>query len=640
LQYPESMDKIFLKFFAFPSFLLLCFSATALAQVPVKISDTAKQQIFRYGEVASIEDIHNNLTIDQVKTPTVADKFIINRDATPATHNPASAYWYRVRITHDALTKNNWILEFFDQTIDSITVYSPDKQHNYTAKLLGSSFPFSARLYHHKNLSVNLSNNLSGTQTYYVRIKSHRPVNVIMVLRSVNWFISYALDEYFFFGVFYGMILVFGLYNLMMFVAMRQKQYLYYIAYNLSIGLYEMCVDGIAYQYIWPASPAWNHSAYGVFLFSASIFSMLFAQSLLNTKTNAPLLNKLIGWIIALRCLFFVLCLTVNENWFSYKIIEVIPLTFVYFTGCYVLIKGYRAARFFVIGYTFLFAGFIIKALIAFNIWWFPVTAAMYYSLSFCFIMEMVFISFAIGDKVRILKRKEEESQWLMIRQLKLNEELKDTLNKRLEEQVKERTKELLEKSSLIAEQNEELKSVNQLLLHQSEEISRMNVLLEKDNSTLHQDIERVTHDRVMSAEVDFEEFSKIYPDRETCFKFLSDLKWANGYSCRKCTNTHYGNGHLPYSRRCSRCGYEESVIACTLLQNTRIPINKAFYMIFLMYSTNGKISSHKLSEILSIRQSTCWAYSTRIKKVMNTNKKLIKNAGDKGWSSLVIEGD
>ena len=69
-------------------------------------------------------------------------------------------------------------------------------------------------------------------------------------------------------------------------------------------------------------------------------------------------------------------------------------------------------------------------------------------------------------------------------------------------------------------------------------EISRMNALLETDNSALHSNIEKVTHDRVMSAEVNFEEFSKIYPDREACFKFLSDLKWKNGYSCRKCNNT------------------------------------------------------------------------------------------------------
>ncbi|MDF2431741.1 MAG: two-component system, sensor histidine kinase LadS, partial [Mucilaginibacter sp.] len=36
----------------------------------------------------------------------------------------------------------------------------------------------------------------------------------------------------------------------------------------------------------------------------------------------------------------------------------------------------------------------------------------------------------------------------------------------------------------------------------------------------------------------------------------------------------------------------------------------------------------------------TCWAYSSRIKKVMEAKKKEIKNAGDKGWSKLVIDGD
>jgi hypothetical protein len=632
------MSNFLLRFFI-PGFLFsLCTAIAAKAQVAVKICDTSKQQIFRFKQVDYLEDAKGSYTIAQIKSDSFASKFNSNKEATPVTTEPGTTYWYRIKINHDPKTQNNWILEFFDQTIDSITVYSPDKDHNYTATLLGSSKPFSARLYQHKNFSLNLNNNLTGESLYYISIKSHQPVNVIIVLRSVSWFISYALDEYFFFGIFYGMILVFGLYNLMMFIAMRQRQYLYYIAYNLSIGLYEMCADGIAYQYIWPGSPMWNHNAYGVALFSASVFSVLFAQSLLNLKANAPRLNKLVWLIIGLRGVYFVLCLTVNPNWFSYKIIEIVPLTLAYFAGCYVLIKGYRAARFFVIGYSFLLTGFIIKALIALNLWTLPVTASAYYSLSFCFIMEMVFISFAIGDKVRLLKKQEEKAQLNVIKQLKLNDDLKDALNKNLEAQVQERTKELVEKSTLIAQQNDELTTVNLLLKQQAEEISRMNVLLEKDNIILHQDIEKISHDRVMSAEVDFEEFSKIYPDREACFKFLSDLKWEKEYACRKCSNTHYGHGHLPYSRRCSKCGYEESVIAYTILQNTRIPINKAFYMIFLMYSTKGKISSHKLSEILSIRQSTCWAYSSRIKKVMEGRKKEIKNADDKGWSKLVIE--
>ncbi|WP_183562263.1 7TM diverse intracellular signaling domain-containing protein [Mucilaginibacter sp. SP1R1] len=632
------MFKSLLRFLLSVIAFLGCSALKIYAQTTVPVNDKVQQHIFEYNQVYCFEDTTGNINFNQVRALAMIGSFKANKQPTPVTQNPHSAYWYRLKIGKNFNTKNSWMLEFFDQTIDSITVYSPGIQNDYHATYLGSSHPFTARFYQHKNLSVNVNPGTDGEGVYYVRIKSTHSVNVIIVLRSVSWFISYALDEYFFFGVFYGMILVFGLYNLMMFIAMRQVQYLYYIAYNLSIGLYEMCADGIAYQYIWPNYPTWNQYAYGIALFAACIFAVLFTQSLLNLKVNAPRLNKAIGWVIILRCLFFVGCITINNNWFNYKIIEFLPLSLAFYAGCYTLLRGYKPARFFVIGYSFLLIGFIIKSCIALNIWWLPVTELDYYSLSVCFIMEMLFISFAIGDKVRILKNEKDDAQQRIIMQMKQNEELKDGLNKRLEQQVQERTKELVEKSSMIAEQNEELKLVNDLLQQQAEEISRMNVLLEKDNIILHNDIEKVTHDRVMSAEVDFEEFSKIYPDRETCFKFLADLKWENGYACRKCSNTHYGNGHLPYSRRCSKCGYEESVITYTILQNTRIPINKAFYMIFLMYSTKGKISSHKLSDILSIRQSTCWAYSSRIKKVMDSKKKEIRNAGNKGWSKLVID--
>jgi hypothetical protein len=633
------MGKHLLRLLFINVLFFLFVAENARAQKIVTLNDTITQHYFSFNEIETLEDKSGKLTLDQIRNnPAVFSKFKPSEIFNPKVTDLNTTYWYRIKINHDKATKNNWLLEFFDQTTDEIEIFSPNADNTYSSTHMGSSLPFSQRLFQHKNFSLNINSNLYGEHTYYIRLKSHQPANVIVVLRSVSWFVHYALDEYFFFGVFYGMLLVFSLYNLMMFFAIRQTQYLYYILYNLSIGLYEMCADGIAYQYLWPNSPVWNQYAYGVALFFASIFGMLFTRSLLYVKVKAPKLNTLIWWVIGLRTVFFILCLTVNNNWFNYRIVEIVPLLLACYTGYYILNKGYWPARFFVVGYSFLFIGFIIKILIAFDVSWLPFGPVTHYSLSFCFIMEMLFISFAIGEKVRILKKKKDYAQRRIIRQMKQNEEFKDNLNRQLEAQVRERTKELVEKSAVIEEQNEELKSVNILLKDQAEEISRINVLLENDNITLHTNIEKVTHDRVMSAQVDFEEFSRIYPDRETCFKFLSDLKWEKSYNCRKCNNDHYSHGHLPYSRRCSKCGYEESVIAYTILQNTRIPINKAFYMIFLMYSTKGKISSHKLSEIVAIRQSTCWAYSTRIKKLMDHKKKELSNAGSKGWSMLVIE--
>lgn len=617
--------------------IVICTSCDLLAQEMVPIQDHVPQHIFSYGEIEMYEDARGTLTISDILKPEINSRFKKNRFYTPKIFDFNSYYWFKIKIRSFPDSRENWILEFFDQTIDEITLYSPDRDKKYTAHQFGDQFKFQQRSFQHKNFTFSLDHSLRGENVYYVRLKSSQSVSVIIVLRNVKRFVQYAIEEYMIFGVFYGMIIVFSLYNMLMFLAVRQRQYLYYVLYNLSIGLYEMCIDGIAFQYLWPNYPDWNQYSYGVALFSSSIFALLFASSFLYLKPKFPRLYRLINTVIFLRVLFLLACL-IDRNLFTYKIVEIVPTVAALYAGIYVWRSGYRPARFFVVGYMFLLLGIVIKVLIIFNVSWLPYGPITHYSLSFCFVMEMVLVSFAIGDNVAHLKKKKVKAQKRMIHQLQVNERLKDTLNKELSTLVDKRTKQLVEKASIIEQQNLELSEANALLEIQSAEINRINSLLEQDNQNLHVNIEKVTRARVMSQDVDFSEFSKIYPDRETCFKFLSDLKWTEAYSCKKCGNTNYLHGQLPYSRRCTKCRYEESVIANTIFQNSRIPINKAFYMLFLVYSTKGKISSHKLSEILGIRQSTCWSYSSRMKKVMEERKKDIKNAGDQGWSKLVLD--
>lgn len=626
------------------SILLLCFSMAAQSQPAVEIIDSVDQHMFTSNEIQYLEDKEGRYNIKDVLNPEIAKHFVAGRTNTPQNYNLKSAYWYRIKIRHQPDSHKNWILEFFDQTIDDITVYSPDEKGNYLKKKMGDRYPFKDRGYVHKNFEIDIRNDEAYDGTYYFRVRSHQTADAIIVLRSLNRFIQYALDEYFIFGIFYGMVLVFSFYNLMMYLAVRQIQYLYYVLYNLCVGLFEMCIDGIAYQYLWPEAPEWNQYAYGVALYGISIFALLFTRTLLYTQRKAPKLDRLIVLIIILRTLFFVICLLFNTDWFSYKFVELIPLTITFYTGIYIYRQGYRPARFFVLGYTFLSIGFVHKLLLMLHVDGLNFGVVTYYSLSICFVMEMIFLSFAIGDKVRILKKRKDKAQREIIRQMTLNDKLKDNLNIQLELQVVERTKEVSEKSVIIEFQNRELTQINELLQKQKEEISQMNLLLAKDNEVLQINVEKVAHARVMSTEVDFEEFSKIYPDNDSCFKFLASMKWSNGsdhdhYMCRKCNHTHYFQGHNPYSRRCAKCDYDESVISHTVFQNTRIPINKAFYMVFLIYSTKGKISSHKLSEILSIRQSTCWAYGSRIKKVMHDRKKELASVKNgEGWSKLVLD--
>jgi two-component system, sensor histidine kinase LadS len=613
-------------------------STVGHAQPAVTISDDIPQHIFSFQQIEYFEDETGELSMDDILAPEIQSRFKPSKKFNPDNENRQSVYWHKIKIRHNASSKEDWVIEFFDQTIDRIEFYAPTADGTFAKQSYGDLFEFYARPLKHKNFIIPIANNTDSQITYYFRIHSLQQAEAIVVLRSVDYLFEYAIDEYFFFGIFYGMILVFSFYNLLMYAAVRESHYLFYTLYLIGIGLYEMSADGIGFQYLWPRAVLWNQYAAGLTLYIASSAAIFFAISVLNLRKDHPGLFKLLIGTFIFRTIFLIVSVLFVKEWFSFRFIEIIPFAAAFYAAIHRWLNGYSAARFLVIGYAFLFFGIISKVSLYFDFNWMPFGQLSHYSLGFCFIMEMMFLSYAISDRIRMLRIEKDEAKEKTIEQLHENQLLKDNLNQALEEQVQIKTAELVQKSSFIEAQNHQLEEANRLLENQAKEIAAMNALLSRDNVRLKHDVAEVQEARILSKEVDFEEFSAMYPDDEHCMKFLADVKWHNGYSCRKCGHAHYSTGKSLYSRRCSRCGYEESVTAYTVLQNTRLPINKAFYMIFLIYSSNGSISSHKLSEILGIRQSTCWTYSSKIKKSMKEHRRHAPIHHHEGWNSILLE--
>src|SRR5690606_13382323 len=120
---------------------------------------------------------------------------------------------------------------------------------------------------------------------------------------------------------------------------------------------------------------------------------------------------------------------------------------------------------------------------------------------------------------------------------------------------------------------------------------------LQAENIQLEGNVKELTKARVLMKEVDFAEFSKIFPDKDSCMKYLYELKWKKGFMCKKCSNDKFFTGKDPFSKRCTKCGYNESATAYTIFHKCKFPINKAFYMLFLIYANKEKITSPELSQ-------------------------------------------
>ena len=104
----------------------------------------------------------------------------------------------------------------------------------------------------------------------------------------------------------------------------------------------------------------------------------------------------------------------------------------------------------------------------------------------------------------------------------------------------------------------------------------------------------------------------------EDCYKYLSEIKWPDGrFVCAKCGNTTFHVGRSPYSRRCNRCKYDESVTSGTMFNKLRFPILTAFNIIYRLETKGTGNSSVALAEALDIQQKTCLAFKHKVQQAM-----------------------
>ena len=114
------------------------------------------------------------------------------------------------------------------------------------------------------------------------------------------------------------------------------------------------------------------------------------------------------------------------------------------------------------------------------------------------------------------------------------------------------------------------------------------------------------------------EQLEEMFHSDEKCYGFLAELKWANGFVCRKCGNTNSCPGKEPFSRRCTKCKTKETATNGTIFHGIKFPIRKAFYIAYSVCTGREDISTYEFGRRLSLRQMTCWNFKTKIEHALS----------------------
>lgn len=418
-----------------------------------------------------------------------------------------------------------------------------------------------------------------------------------------------------------------AVYNILIFFSGKESVYLYYVLYVASSAVLTMTDDGLGFQFLWPNHPTLGRPiGYTIAPIALMVFFIFYASSFLNLKKQFYSLWKILYFITGSYLIYFAFSIFFFGE--ALPIIYTIPFIAAFVIACFCFYKGYRASRFFIIGYSFILISIILIQLRAQHI--IEGNIFTVYSLNIGLIFEVVIFSFALTDRIKFIKNEQKNAQQIIIESLQINKSLQEKVNRELEEKVKERTIELSTK-------NKELEEVNLKLFTLNETINKINAGLDYDNWYLKKDIKSDLQARILEEEVGFEEFQKIFPDDLSCMKFLSERKWGDFFRCKKCGNLKYTESLDKTKRKCTVCGFVESSTAYTLYHGVRFPLTIAFYLTYLFFKKETGRNLSDLSEMLSIRRNTCGKFRAKVVESKLEFTRLNKNTAINSWEDLII---
>lgn len=585
--------------------LLLIFIVATLFCSAINISTFKNSRVLENHEYQIIEDTSNSFTLNDAKTNTLYWENLHYY------RNLKATYWLKYSFFNDTKKHQEVVYELIDPHIDEITFYKGD-----IPKTQGFLVPFNARKYRHKNHLFEIGLQPDENIDVYVKIKSNSHIAFSAKLQTYDSFINYALNEYFFLGLFYGFLLIMSVYNLILFVFTRMSTRVFYALYVLGAALNAFTEDGLGFQYIWPNYPIFNHALAKGEPIIYLVFYIGYAFSFLDLiKIKTRFKTILLSTVIAF-CFFYIIGSAVDELPNFWLLFYLIPFLMILYYSIQQYKNNHKDTRFLIVGTVLIIISFFLLYLRMLDS--IPNSYWVVYFFNFSVTIEIILFSIAVGDKLRVQQNEHLKAKEAIILSLKHNEELKDKVNRELEAKVSERT--------------EDLNEANLKLQEQATAITEMNLKLDSYNRSLEKKVVEVSKKRVHGTDLDPQEFHELYPDKLKCFLFLEEIKWSEGFKCSKCANITFNTGTSFRSRRCTKCGKNETPTSGTIFHGLRISIESAFYIFALVIHSKGAISSSDLEKKTGVSQKACWSFKQKITDRLNDTKRKSNS-----WKDLIF---
>ena len=308
-------------------------------------------------------------------------------------------HWFRIRLDNTQPEPLPRLIELAYPMLDRVDFYRVQDGGLIRQASTGDTRPFAARPIPHRAFVFPVTLAAESTSEFYLRIQTSGALQVPITLWRPDAFASHSDAELTMQSMFYGIMLVMALFNLFLFFSLRERAYLYYVGVVSSTLVLMAGLDGVAFQYLYPDSPALHKYVLLTVVPLCQVALCLFAREYLEMPQRYPMWNRLLLVLVALAALGVITALVLPFNLSTRITVTLaIPVALANLAaGVSLWRRGDKNARLFTIAWVALLASILVTVLNKLGV--IPTSTLTEHGIPLGASAQALLFSFALADR-------------------------------------------------------------------------------------------------------------------------------------------------------------------------------------------------------------------------------------------------
>lgn len=306
----------------------------------------------------------------------------------------SSAIWLRMHLTDSPNGTEERYLQIRNVALEKISVYFPGEPAIQEGRSVSSAkLPLLSRYW-----SFAIPKGLTASDPVYVRVETTSIMLIPVRVLGLASLITENFGIMLFYGTFFGMLIAIFFVNLFSFAVVKNRNFLIYGLYLLSLIVYHLSVH--AFLYYLPIPFAVQSAILWISLCGVGVFMIFFAKRFMDLKNSLPAINLLLDINLSLFFLQTAAALLVSSrvaNAIGYVTGFIVPLL-ILFTAIRLYRDGQQHLRFYILALCALVSGTVVWTGAAYLEAWIP---ANYVFIAGTTIDSLLF-TLAIFDQIKI----------------------------------------------------------------------------------------------------------------------------------------------------------------------------------------------------------------------------------------------